>query len=131
MKGGAGRAVHHKRRRRACGRNCRGPPIRGTAKPPEEGAEPPEDRIFKAGSFGGAFDLFCRVYRRRAGRHSGPQPIRRVSCLRRDPGGNGYRLLFVESKGGKRCEDQAGEPDGDGGNTRGPEQYSAIAEEHQ
>ena len=59
MKGGAGRAVHHKRRRRACGRNCRGPPIRGTTKPPEEGAGPPEDRIFKAGSFGGAFDLFA------------------------------------------------------------------------
>ena len=27
------------------------------------------------GSFGGAFDLFCRVYRRRAGRHSGPNQL--------------------------------------------------------
>lgn len=28
----------------------------------------PEDRVFKAGSFGGPFDLFCGVCHRRAGR---------------------------------------------------------------
>ena len=44
--------------------------------------------------------------------------------------GNGNRLLQLESKGGKRGEDQAGKPDGDGGNARRPEQHSAIAEEH-
>ena len=42
----------------------------------------------------------------------------------------GTRLLQLESKGGKRGEDQAGKPDGDGGNARRPEQHSAIAEEH-
>ena len=30
----------------------------------------------------------------------------------------GHRLLFVESKGGKRCENQKGEPGGNGGNAR-------------
>lgn len=34
------------------------------------------------------------------------------------PTGNGHRLLFVESKGGKRCENQKGKPGGNGGNAR-------------
>ena len=41
-----------------------------------------------------------------------------ASCLRWNTNGNGHRLLFVESKGGKRCENQKGEPGGNGGNAR-------------
>lgn len=38
--------------------------------------------------------------------------------IRWNTNGNGHRLLFVESKGGKRCENQKGEPGGNGGNAR-------------
>lgn len=59
-----------------------------------------------------------------------PSQLGRFPRLCGNPGGNGNRLLQLESKGGKRGEDQAGKPDGDGGNARRPEQHSAIAEEH-
>ena len=58
------------------------------------------------------------------------QAVKHVLMVCGNPGGNGNRLLQLESKGGKRGEDQAGKPDGDGGNARRPEQHSAIAEEH-
>ena len=56
MKGGVKRALPYQRRRRANRWNCRGPPIWRTAEPPEERAGPPKDRVFKTGSFGGAFN---------------------------------------------------------------------------
>ena len=92
---------------------------RTTAPPTKRGqAEPPEDRVFKAGSLGGPLYLFRRVRRGRVGRRPRRFTAWRFPCLRWNTNGNGHRLLFVESKGGKRCENQKGEPGGNGGNAR-------------
>ena len=41
-----------------------------------------------------------------------------ISTIRWNTNGNGHRLLFVESKSGKRRKNQKGEPGGNGGNAR-------------
>ena len=106
--------------RRAGWRVRRRPAVERTTAPPTKRgqAEPPEDRVFKAGSLGGPLYLFRRVRRGRVGRRPRRFTAWRFPCLRWNTNGNGHRLLFVESKGGKRCENQKGEPGGNGGNAR-------------
>ena len=94
--------------RRAGWRVRRRPAVERTTAPPTKRgqAEPPEDRVFKAGSLGGPLYLFRRVWRGRVGCRPRRFTAWRFPCLRWNTNGNGHRLLFVESKSGKRRKNQ-------------------------